>query len=214
MTRVDGPVWLYITADVVAACNKDLPDSQAATYFSADRVNTNGVLDSNVLIGDVIWMDAVSNFSEADNAVHLESMPGFTGTTFYERYQGTGTADYREPLPTAWAFRYQILDAVGINTWVRAFKASTDYRTVLDLADDTVTGWGSITNPGPAALYANACIPYTYYAWDEDEQVNSFSSSEDPWSGGLESPIRPVPNVLPLETQEVDVRPVLPGRPG
>jgi hypothetical protein len=208
IARDGGPVWLYVTADVVAACNKDLPDSQATSYFSIDRLNTNGVIDNNVLIGDVIWMDAANRFSEADNAVHLESNPGgFLGAvpTFYFRYvDGINTADYREPLPTAWAFRYQLLADAGINTWVRAFKASSLTRTIADLGS-TTTNFGNITTPGPAELYASACIPYTYYAWDEDENVNSFSSEEDPWSGGPESPIRPVPNLLPLETQEVDI---------
>jgi hypothetical protein len=208
IARDGGPVWLYITADVVAACNKDLPDSQATTYFSIDRVNTDGVIDNNVLIGDVIWMDAANRFSEADTAVHLEANPaGFPGAvpTFYFRYvDGINTADYREPLPTAWAFRYQLLEDAGINTWVRAFKASSLTRTVLDLAS-TTSNFGNITSPGPATLYASSCIPYTYYAWDEDENANSFSTEEDPWSGGPDSPIRPVPNLLPLETQEVDI---------
>ncbi len=203
--RVDGPAWLYITADVVRTCNKDLPDNQALTYFATDRATTGGVLDDNVLVGDVIWLNNTDRFSEADNAVHLESDPNADMfPTFYERYLDVGTADYREPLPTAWAFRYQLNVDAGINTWIRAFKASTTFRTVLDLGS-TTTNFGNITTPGPSALYANSCIPYTYYAWDEDEQVNSFSSSEDPWSGGLEDPIRPVPNLLPLETQEVDV---------
>jgi len=202
ISRTDGPTWLYITADVVGACNKDLPDNQAATYFSTAR--TTGIRDENVLIGDVIWLNQTDRYSEADNAVHLESLPGFGGTTFYDRYLVAGTADYREPMPTAWAFRYQINEESGINTWIRAFKASSaPYRTVPDLGS-TTSNFGNITTPGPSALYANACIPYTYYAWDEDEQVNSFSSSEDPWSGGLEDPIRPVPNILPLETQEVE----------
>ena len=203
-SRVDGPAWMYITADVVGACNKDLPDNQAATYFSTAR--TTGILDDNVLIGDVIWLNDDMRYSEADNAVHLESSPGYGGTTFYDRYVGTGTADYREPLPTAWGFRYQYNEEFQVNTWIRAFKAATNFRTVPDLGSSLAPpNFGNITLPGPSALYANACIPYTYYAWDEDEQVNSFSSSEDPWSGGLEDPIRPVPNVLPLETQEVEV---------
>jgi hypothetical protein len=210
IAREDGPVWLYITADVVAACNKDLPDSQAATYFSTDRATTDGVLDTNVLIGDTIWLNANTRFSEADNAVHLESNPaGFPGAvpTFYFRYTNpVATADdYREPLPTAWAFRYQLNVDAGINTWVRAFKASSLYRTIYDLASNSTPNWGGIQSAGPSTLYSSACVPYTYYAWDEDENVNSFTSEEDPWSGGPENPIRPVPNLLPLETQEVEI---------
>jgi hypothetical protein len=212
ITRDAGPVWLYITADVVQACNKDLPDGAATTYFNSDRVNTEGVIDNNVLIGDAIWLSQDTRFSEADLAVHLESDGGASGQypTFYERYLVAGTADYREPLPTAWAFRYQYLPEQGINTWIRAFKASVENRTVLDLGSvrNSTTGivnWGAISVPGPATLYASVCIPYTYWAWDEEENVNSVTSEEDPWSGGPAAPIRPVPNLLPLETQEVSV---------
>jgi hypothetical protein len=212
ITRDDGPVWLYITADVVNTCNKDLPDATPETYFAASRLT--GVIDENVLIGDVIWLNATDRYSEADNAVHLESNPAGAGPTFYERYvrlSTTAAADFREPLPTAWAFRYQIFDDAGINTWIRAFKASTNYRTVFDLASTRSVSsggvismnWGNISKAGPATLYANACIPYTYWAWDEQENVNSVTSDEDPWSG-TETPIRPVPNLLPLETQEVE----------
>ncbi len=212
ITREDGPVWLYVTADVVRACNKDLPDGAAITYFNADRPNTEGVIDANVLVGDVIWLNSMDRFSEADNAVHLEADPAFTGpVTFYERYLVPGTADYREPLPTAWAFRYQVNEELGINTWVRAFKASTFNRTVFDLASTRTSpfayanyNWGNISSAGPASLYASACVPYTYWAWDEDENVNTVTSEEDPWSGGPAAPIRPVPNLLPLETQEVE----------
>jgi hypothetical protein len=212
ITRESGPVWLYITADVVAACNKSLPDADAATYFSVDRATTNGVIDNNVLIGDAIWLDSANRFSEADNAVHLESFGAypFPGQvpTFYFRYLDAvppaTTNDYREPLPTAWAFRYQLSESADVNTWVRAFKASSLNRTIVDLADEN-EDFGNITTAGPDELYASACIPYTYYVWDEDENVNSFTSEEDPWSGGPESPIRPVPNLLPLETQEVDI---------
>ncbi len=184
ITREDGPVWLYITADVVNTCNKDLPDATPETYFAASRLT--GVIDENVLIGDVIWLNATDRYSEADNAVHLESNPGHARPTptFYERYVNlstTAAADFREPLPTAWAFRYQIFEEAGINTWVRAFKASTNYRTVYDLASTRSVSsggvismnWGNISKAGPATLYANACIPYTYWAWDEQENVNS-----------------------------------------
>ena len=210
ITRDSGPVWLYITADVVRACNKDLPDGAATTYFNSDRLTTEGVIDNNVLIGDAIWLNNENRFSEADLAVHLESDPAAVGPTFYERYLVAGTADYREPLPTAWAFRYQLNTDAGINTWIRAFKASTNNRTVLDLGSvrNSATGvvnWGNISVPGPATLYASVCIPYTYWAWDEDENCNSVTSEEDPWSGGPAAPIRPVPNLLPLETQEVSV---------
>jgi hypothetical protein len=213
IVREDGPVWVYVTADVVNGCNKDLPDAEAATYFALPRGgNNDGVIDENVLVGDVIWLNSLDRFSEADNAVHLEADTAWAGPTFYNRYvDGVNTADYREPLPTAWAFRYQLNTEAGINTWVRAFKASTDNRTVYDIADSRGLSpypyagysWGDV-DLGPAALYASSCVPYTYWAWDEDENVNTVDAGEDPWSG-TEAPIRPVPNLLPLETQEVEI---------
>ncbi len=207
IARDSGPVWIYVTADVVASCNKDLPDGQASTYFALDRANTDGVLDDNVLIGDVIWLDTGKRFSEADEAVHLESFGPASDVTFYTRYTLAfdAFADGREPLPSAWAIRYQVIQDDGIDTWIRVFKGSTLNRTVADLASSSVgPNWGSINSVGPANLYASACVPYTYYAWDEDENVNSVSSDEDPWSG-TEDPIRPVPNLLPLEVQEVRI---------
>ncbi len=212
ITRDDGPVWLYITADVVNTCNKDLPDATPETYFAASRLT--GVIDENVLIGDVIWLNNTDRYSEADNAVHLESNPAGDPA----RPSTSATSGCPRPLrPTSVSrcrplgrFRYQIFEDAGINTWIRAFKASTNYRTVYDLAStrSRVGGvismnWGNISKAGPATLYANACIAYTYWAWDEQENVNSVSSDEDPWSG-TETPIRPVPNLLPLETQEVE----------
>lgn len=207
LSRDSGPVWMYVTADVVASCNKDLPDGQASTYFALDRASTGGVLDENVLIGDAIWMDTERRFSEADEAVHLESLGPASDITFYTRYTLAfdAFADGREPLPTAWAIRYQVFQDYGIDTWIRVFKGSTLNRSVVDLANSDIgPNWGAISGAGPANLYASACVPYTYYAWDEDENVNSVTSSEDPWSG-TEDPVRPVPNLMPLETQEVQI---------
>jgi hypothetical protein len=197
--RDSGPVWMYITADVVDTCNKLLPDSDA-TYWDT-------VQPDNVIIGDVIWFNSEANTSETSNAVHLEAADFSYGqtltddelpTTFYYRYNMGVPYDGREPLPTAWAFRYGLNPANNVNTKVRAFKGGTNYSIVQDLND------GAIGGPGPASLYASACIPYTMYAWDENEMVNSYNPDEDPWSGGEED-LSPVPNLLPLETQEVDV---------
>lgn len=205
------PTWLYVTADVVATCNKDLPDSDAVSYFGVGGVQT-----ANVLIGDVIYLDSGNNFSEAFNAVHLEGAPGGTlGTTptdsafetgFYSRYHNANAPSMREPLPTAWGFRYMYTAASEnqADTMIRAWKGSTNNGLIVDL-DDTDTGpGGTISGPGPSTLYSNTCIPYTYYAWDEDENVNSVSAGFiPPWSGGEDPDPVPVPNLFPLETQEV-----------
>ena len=196
--------WMYITADVVGACNKDLPDSDALAYFGTSGA---GVLTANVLMGDLLYLDADNNYSEAFNAVHLEANPGLNAiASFYERYHGGAGFELREPLPTAWAFRYMFSEAAEANTWVRAWKGSTTSGIVIDIDDYYGGPGGTISGPGPASLYANSCIPYTYYAWDEDENVNSVGPGFiPPWSGVEDPDPIPVPNLFPLETQEVAI---------
>ncbi|MDX1740222.1 MAG: hypothetical protein R3178_02975 [Rhodothermales bacterium] len=220
ITRDSGPVWLYVTADVVGACNKDLPDSNT-TYY--DETTGEGVIFNNVLIGDIIYLNPGQNYSEAINAVHLEAVQGFGGidipeslaapfnepvvkfSTFYARFHlGAGPTfqDWREPLPTAWAFRYLVAPDANAKTWIRAWKGGTLAFRTQDLTDST---GGVITGQNPDELYASSCWPYTYYAWDEDEGVNSVGPGfVPPWSGGPTADPIPVPNLLPLETQQVD----------
>jgi len=189
------PTWMYITADVVNTCNKTFPDS--ASYWTGEALN------DNVLIGDVAWLNNDENFSEMDNAVHLEADTeiGVVATegplgdpvTFYARYSNpAGESDYREPLPTAWAFRYQ--GAPVAQTWVRAWKGSTEPTTIMDL-------YFAPNSESPTYMVANNCWAYTYYAWDEEENVRT--SSTNPWSQPGGETV--VPNLLPLETQEVPV---------
>lgn len=198
------PTWMYITVDVVTECNKLFPDN----------VNYFGLLSNdNVLMGDLIYLDQANNFSEVDTAVHIEAdidasvvvtltalgaWPG-TPITFYHRYAAGNDVtapvpDYREPLPTAWAFRYLNDAAVPAQTWIRAWKGSTLEAHIPDLF---VSPWSE----NASEMIANNCLAYTYYAWDEEENVTS--TSDNPWSqpGGE----RIVPNLLPLETQEVNV---------
>ena len=103
--------------------------------------------------------------------LHLESdnslATPFAGPTFYQRYlnlvaPGTAVADGREPLPTA-PSAIKAKAPCG----VRAFKASTDNRTVLDLGSvrNSTTGvvnWGNISVPGP---YKNpyASVPHSLH---------------------------------------------------
>jgi hypothetical protein len=198
------PTWMYITADVVTECNKLFPDN--VNYFSV-------LSNDNVLMGDMLFLDQPNNFSEAMHAVHIEadmdaanvvtptalgSWPG-SPITFYHRYAAgnhvTAPApDYREPLPTAWAFRYFNSPANQANTQIRAWKGSTLEAHIPDLFADP---WSESVS----SLIANNCLAYTYYAWDEEENVTS--TADNPWSqpGGE----RIVPNLLPLETQEVPV---------
>jgi hypothetical protein len=195
--------WMYITADVVTACNLDFPDSD--NYFAGTASY------DNVIIGDLIYLDSINNFSEAYQAVHIEADPdlvyvatqGAPGrpVSFYHRFSfPDGTFDDREPLPTAWAFRYMNDDVNNAKTWIRAFKTGSydedgiANTLIQDLyinpADQTVS-----------TFWASNCLAYTYYAWDEDEDV--LTTTGTPWSQPGVGFI--VANLLPLETQEVDV---------
>jgi hypothetical protein len=219
------PAWMYITADVVGQCNKDLPDSDFLHYFGDSG---EGVIFDNVLMGDVFWLDPADeaggvNFSEADVAVHIEagSDPG-TGagafppsviddednaTTFYSRYHVGAAAsvqDYREPLGTAWGLRYLHAPNVGdaANTFIRAWKGATN-ASFFGRIEDLSNGAYLL---GPDELFSNSCTPYTYYSWDEDENIVGVSGGfVPPWSGEDPQPL-PQPNLFPLETQEVPAR--------
>jgi len=203
--------WAYLTADVVNECNKAFPDEEI--YW--DRYAEN----QNVLIGDVIWTDLENNYSEVQNAVHIEASdyiesvtgPGPNGwnITFYGRYSNAfDLTDYREPLPTAWAFRYinrvgddALGDGSELMTFIRAFKAHTDdfYTIVPDL--DAVL---DPLNFQATSLVSYNCLAYTYYVWDEEENIDIVPVDDPPYSGGPEEERGVVPNFLPLETQEVN----------
>jgi len=119
----------------------------------------------------------------------------FFPISFYGRYSNFfNTTDYREPLPTAWGFRYLEDPAVGLSSYLRVWKGSTLNRIVPDLLLDD-------PDESPNEMWARNCLAYTYYAWDEDENVTTTSTV--PWSmPGGETVIL---NLLPLETQEVSV---------
>jgi len=193
------PTNMYITADVVENCNKLFPD--AFGYFAQEA------RFDNVLIGDLLWTSPADRYSEAGNAVHLEAdlelgnvatiAPTGEPISFYHRYAvlNEGVSDYREPLPTAWAFRYLGAGLTTIGTDIRVWKGSTMWNWTYDLERA-----GAVA-VSPDQLIASNCHAYTYYAWDEDEVVTSVTTV--PWSmPGGEAVI---PNLIPLETQQVPV---------
>ena len=201
--------WMYITADIVTECNLAFPNDLTGQYFQFLQGS------DNVLIGDVIWLDPVGGFSEAVNAVHLEADEDLWSVatplldpvtlvdsgfpiSFYGRYANHTTPPppwaFREPLGTAWGFRYITDEAAEASTWIRAWKGTSWYRNIVDLELD-------VWDQNVSTFTALNCLAYTYYAWDEEENVTSIT--DNPWSfpgGGNE-----VPNLLPLETQEVNV---------
>jgi hypothetical protein len=99
----------YLTVDVVQNCQSRLPTDPG--YFTRD------VLFDNVLIGDYQQVNSSQNFAQANAMVHIRAIPeggpaGSTTTTtrfrrtFYSRLQAGGTADRRQPLPSAFAARW------------------------------------------------------------------------------------------------------------
>jgi hypothetical protein len=176
---------------VVYECNSLFSDEP--TYWA-----TQAQYD-NVLMGQVIWTDELNGTYSAGNAVHLEAdlQIGSVATldslgnpiTFYYRHSimNIVTSDFREPLPTAWAFSYHGIGG-PITSYVRAWKGSTFYTTVRDI---------SVPGGFTGSFLSYDCWAYTYYAWDDDEGVvTATPGPPSPWPG---------PNLLPLETQEVPV---------
>jgi hypothetical protein len=189
------PTWMYITADVVERCAKLDPSEEE--YYQ------NQIRNDNVLVGDVFWVSDDDRFSEAANAIHIEASshldsvattaPTGAPVSFYHRYSilQDQDSDLREPLPTAWAFRYLGAGVPNIGTDIRVWKGSTLSADTTDLERGGEL-WHS-----PDELAASNCQAYTYYAWDEDEMVINVTLPPQPWE--------PVLNHLPLATQEVSV---------
>ena len=166
-----APVFFYVTIDNVTKCSTKFPND--STYFSTGIPSNN-----NQLIGDIVYLNSTGNFSESIQATSLEANANqteFTGTTFYGRYDTAPGApfDTREPLGTAYAFRY--VNANGVSSSLRIWKNAHEVDTVH-------------------AEYL-ACLPYIYFAWDEDE--NSLVQTGGPSGFGTTQP-----NVIPFETQE------------
>jgi hypothetical protein len=193
------PTWMYITADVVERCD-DLDPTEVEYYQDQIR-------DDNVLLGDVFWVSEDERFSEASNALHLEASAHLdtVGTmtsagdpvSFYHRYsvlQGQ-SSDSREPLPTAWAFRYLGAGVPNMGTDIRLWKGSTLFADTSDL-ERVGDLWFS-----PDELVASNCHAYTYYAWDEDEMVTTAVG----WWHPVYPQLRFAPNLAPLATQEIPV---------
>jgi len=179
------PTWFYVTVDVIEDClesqNPTDPD-----YFPS------GVRHDNVLMGEVTWIDNDAGRAEHGSAVHIEADPDLATVAatdsngepasfyYYHSTRAVAVSDLREPLPTAWAFRYRF-EAPDTDTRVRVWKAPS---ALIDVETVNVGGFDWI--------HAWDCHAYTYYAWDDDEQV-------------ISSPPGTQHNHLPLATQEVSV---------
>ena len=177
-----SPIFFYVTVDVVSACNLSFPSD--AIYW------TTYATTRNVLIGDVIYLDARANTSEMVPAVHIEAASGAGGgpsvTGFYEE-RGVGETN-REPLATAFMIDYGSDPAAGISSNLIFWKNFSE----LDPADDPKKGvFGRVVD----------CGSYVYYAFDMDGR------SLSPQLGCIDCPVPgPDPNQLPFVTQKVPLR--------
>jgi hypothetical protein len=173
----DNPVFFYVTVDVVNQCNQNFPDEDA--YWTPTLFPTT----NNVLIGDVVYLNSSANFSESLPAVSIEAdldWASATHTGFYSRYTSsttTGVNDFHEPLGTAFAFRY-----------VNFGGPTSNLMVWKDTADIIKVG---------STYYFNACVPYVYYAFDENE------NSKARGGGGPSGFNTAEPNALPFQTQKV-----------
>jgi len=177
-----NPVFFYVTADVVTTCNTYFPNQ--GQYWTANTGQTKFPASRNVLIGDVIWVNSTTNYSESVPAVHLEA--GLTMTqNFYTRYAVTNLDD-REPLATAFGFRYI---SSGASTNIIVWKDSNE----ADWDTDSTSATYNTPNNDTGITYA--CRPYVYYAFDESENALARGG------GGPSGFDIAEPNVIPFETQ-------------
>jgi len=201
----DDPTYLYITADVVSRCDRIDPDDPR---YWQDGDDGRLASQANVLMGEVIWTGREwrwwhqrwgNEVAIADRAVHIEADEDLATVarlddegrpvSFYYRsstLQDT-PSDLREPLPTAWAFRYIGWHTDALDTYLRVWKGPTFHRRPVDLVFEE------------GRLMARDCTSYTYYAWDEHgtttmADVGGCMGPPPDWWGKW--------NLVPLMTQE------------
>jgi hypothetical protein len=184
------PLFFYATIDTVYACNGLFPEADS-TYWTYDNGVSNVLgynTEHNVLTGYDFYLNFNSNYSESLPAVGIEATDTLFGVGFYTHSKelaiggATESAWYddREPLGTAYAFNY--FNSLGVTTEVGVWKNYQEF----DAADEVV----------------RACLPYIYYAWNEDELAKARTTVTCP-SGLCFG--NPEPNVFPFQTQKVPV---------
>lgn len=114
----------YATIDVARVCSVNLPTSPE--YFATE------IMFDNVLVGDYQQVSSANNFAQGNPMVHIRAIPegGLPTTivdtnfdrTFYSRYQGGGTADRRQPLPSAFAARWIYGSAADFRTSFKIWR--------------------------------------------------------------------------------------------
>jgi len=188
VATADNPIWFYATVDVVTGCNQNFPNDPA--YWGPPTFPTA----NNVIIGNIFYLSPGGNFSDSIPAVSIEadfdwSVTGgpFAGphTGFYSQYTEnfvTPFHEFHEPLPTAYAFEYY--NGNGITSNLMVWKNTTE----LELCKGVPCAWF-------------ACLPYIYYAWDQNENCKARGGGGPSGFGTAE------PNALPYQSQKVPLTP-------
>ena len=173
----------YVTVDSVTQCSLLFPSDPG--YFT-------GIADNrNILWGDYFYVEPGDNFAQGETLVHVEHAPQTFvpgDYTFYGRYVAWQATDAREPLSSAFAFRY--LNGGG-------FDGGTELLVWRDAK--RVIGNFACTSPYPSQ-YPLA-----------ETQVVAFDEAEDAEElcGGTGSNVSPPTNTeeicFPLEAQRISL---------
>ena len=171
----------YVTVDVVNACTGTTVSTLANTpadamYFKHGGTGLAG--NSNVLWGDVIYVDQRQNQAHSQAAVAIVADPDFFHAgdyTFYGRYTGFDGRDDRAPLSSL----YYVQFADG-----RPFTAGTDVVVWRDNRVTSVAAQPCASGPSWAPLGENQLVIF-------DEQENPAAI--------------PHSNAFPVATQKVHV---------
>ncbi|HVT59682.1 MAG TPA: hypothetical protein VHR45_14930 [Thermoanaerobaculia bacterium] len=181
----------YITVDTVNNCTLRSPGDLG--YFAAG--GTGDTTNQNVLWGDWTIFNAVQNFAEGGDLVHIEASGTNPATstsgryTFYGRYDGSGpnfftAVDNREPLATTFATRFVTSGNFGVTS-------------LLVWRD-------SKNNQSPFTCPVNPTVRPCWYPLGQ-EGIVIFDEQENPFTPAVQ-PISPQPPgttliPFPAETQ-------------
>jgi len=129
-----APIFFYVTADVVNACNLNFPSDDA--YWTTPGFATT----NNVITGDVIYLKPPTltggGYSESFPAVHIEAVAAISRTAVYPFYgEKTTQETRREPLATAFGFRYFNDPAASITSNVMLWKNFAEVPDAAHVSD-------------------------------------------------------------------------------
>lgn len=198
----------YLTIDASITCTGGQADYNFWPWFAVNYLDTNadglgdhGALEnSNILMGDIFYIDQTSAESDGIPAVHIEALgeanvlPGHTWgfqpedmerwgvNTFwykYERHAGLPPNDLREALPVRWGFSYIAPDysdnmETSIDVW-RSANVNFDHHWVSGgpcvWSDPVLSSYTTLFNPFDGEL--GLPLPWIN-VYDQEGQLPQF----------------------------------------